>query len=510
MKKLIYIFTLLFLLIGCNQVEGEVTEEEINKYEIEDPFRSFYTVDIDDFRPNRVSHPDVRMLLENIHEGIYRIDEEGNRKSSLTKKIQVEEKDGYIIYTIELKDAYFHNGKKLTPEDIRHSIFRMAGISGDKDIDRYYLENSKYWKNLINGDEGAGFKKGRIETINDEKIILYLDDHYGMDITSNLLAELYIIPKDYPELSQKSHPIGLGPYKFVEQNGNTIKLTRFEDYHDRLPEIKNIELKKISSKEERNKAFENGDLHILDSFPGRDKDEDYMPYANSIYSLVFNLEGEIMEDRELRSVIASKINKKQIHLQLFGESGAVVDSPLSPFSNPYMEGINYYKSYNPDYYYSVMEEKEEYGELELEIYYLEEDFLARAIGEFIVDDLKEEFLNLNLTPLKQKEYEEKVLLNKDYELAIVRYENNSDPFRTLDRFTTRALKNISNFYEFDYNDLMKDPTISYQNQLDMIYEEIPEVFIVDPGYSYILNENYKNIRTYPYPFMDYSQIKYSN
>lgn len=504
MKKLFLIFSFLLLLTGCNNTELESVEEEKNTKDMKEPLRAFYTVDIDDFRPDRVAHGDVLNILENIHESIYKIDEKGNLKPRLTKKLQVEEKDGYIIYNMELKDAYFHNGEKLTAEDVRYSIFRMVGFSGE-DVDKDFLDNSKYWKNMINGDEEKGFQKGRIETTNEGKVTLYLDDHYGRDMTTHLLAELSILPKDYKELSQKEKPVGLGPYKFEKKENDTIYLTAFEDYHGTVPEIKNIELQKISKKEDRNKAFEEGKLDILDSFPAVDKDKDYQPYANDIYSLVFNLENEKIE-KEFREALSARINKELIKTQLFGEAGATVDSPFSPFVNPYLKDVEIRKSYNRDHYYKILEEHPEYLELELEIVYPEEDYLSEAIGSFIKEDLKE-LENLSFKAIPYEEYREKVLINKDYDMAIVRYNNSLDPFRTMNRFTTRTLKNVSNFYSFEYNELMNDPT-SLQKQLDMIYEEIPEVFILDPGYNYKLSEDFENLKTYPYPFINFSEIKY--
>lgn len=513
MKKFIILMALLFLLTGCQKTEGEIkeTKEIIVETEVvRDPFKGFYTINISDFTPNKVSNYETKALMRNLHEGIFIIDENGKLNSGIAKEVNTSESDGYLIYDILLKeDARFHNGEKVTPEDVQYSVFRFTGLLSN--VNNTQLENFKYWVNLLDGDEESGIKKGKVEIFGSDRILFYLDDFYGERITSSLFADTYIVPKDYSEEDQKVHPIGIGPYKFesMDESGNLI-LTRFEDYHGTKGKLQKVILSKISDKEERNLAFVNEELDILDSYPGRDKDKNYKPLSGDVYSLVFNMENETYKSKELRDALAATVNKESIHTQLFGQSGGVTETPLSPFLSSFIGNLELEPSYNLQVASDFIGKNPSFRDAPLTIAYIEEDNLSKAIGGYIIEKMTEVGFNVSLSPLPWETFQSEVLVNKNYEMAIVRYSGNIDPHKIMDRFTTRTAKNISNYYNFDYNKLMREEKDNYSKMVEMVMAETPEVFILDPGYSFMINAKYTMPRNYPYPYINFSSIEYTD
>lgn len=516
MKKIIILLTFCLLLAGCEQIvakkslENETKTEEENNDENKvkkDNLNAFYTLPIDDFGPNKLTNYETMSILRNLNEGLYKINKNGELELGLAKNIDITEVDGYLMYDVTLRDGLkFHNGKTITPEDVQYSIFRYAGLN--KDVDPKQFENFKYWINLLDGELGSKFKKGRVETLGSNRIIIFVDDFYGKAITSSLLANTFIVPKNYTEEEQSSYPIGAGPYKFdkIDENG-TISLSAFEDYYGEEPEIKTVKLTKSSSKLERNDALLSGKLDIVESYPAMNKDSNFSPISGDIYSLVFNMENESYKSKEFRRAIGSAINKNDIKNQIFVEAGQIVESPLSPNLNKYLGDMELEKSFNPDFSRAYLNENQGIIAMPLSIAYIEEDFLSKAIGDLIVGYMNSLGFNASLNPLSYKDFEKNVIKDKNFEMALYRYSGDIDPHKVLDRFTTRAAKNISGFYSLDYNEVTRSDRENYPKMLEMIKEEVPEIFLLDPGKSYKMTDGLTEPTVYPYPYLDFSSIK---
>ena len=515
MKKIITLLALLLILTSCSKDIKETSEEipideEVTEINLEDPFVASYAMEISDFRPYTYMHYEGKAILQNLHEGLYKIDEFGNLKPGIANGITVTEDDGYLIYRIILRDGVkFHNGDELTPEDVQYSIFRYTGLMPGIDTDN--MENSKYWKNMINGMTSDGFKKGKVEISGSSEIILYLDDFYGEEVTSSILADTFIVPQGYTEEDQAKFPVGLGPYMFEEIDAHgTIKLTRFEDYYSKKPQIKNIEIANIPLKEDRITNFTKGSLHLIDSYPVLSGEEDLDNLSTDIYSLVFNVDDPVFSNIELREALYSGVDKNKIKEDVLAFSGAVAETPLSPHFSPYLEGLDIQKSYNPERSREIIAKNPEFKDEYLSIAYIEEDFLSKAIGEFVRYDLLTLDLQVELLPLPYEDFQKFILQDKAYGMAIVRFPGNHDPYRIMNRFTTRTRLNVSDFYQLDYNTFLTDDRNNYQGMFDMIKRDYPELYLVDPGTSFKINENFTGPKYYPYPYWDFSSIRYKN
>lgn len=534
-RKILLILCLGLILVGCENFnlgqkekpeetkQEEIKEESASKEKEEDDekeketvkeankeiFKSFYTLPIEDFTPNRLSNYETASILRNINEGLYKIDAQGNLNLGLADSIEVTEVEGYLMYDIVLKDNIkFHNGEEIKPEDVQYSFFRYAGLVPE--VDNTRLENFKYWVNLLDGAPGSAYKKGRVEILGTNRIILFVDSFYGEDTTSSLIANTFIVPKAYSESDQVTNPIGAGPYKFegLESDG-TIKLASFDGYYGDQPAVKEISLIKSADKLNRGELFANGDLDMVDSYPAQGKEEGFNEISGDIYSLVYNVNDEVLKDPDLRVAINSLINKEDIKNQFFGQAGGVVESPLTPNLAGKIENLNLQKSFNPEVTKEILAKRPELLENPLTISYVQEDFLANALGETLKNYISLYGFTVELEPVAYKDFMERTTSQPDkaYQLAIFRYSGDIDPIKIFDRFTTRAARNISNYYNTDFNELTKGGVKNIPQMIDLINETCPETFIIDPGKSYKMAEGFTEPIVYPYPYLDFSSIK---
>lgn len=512
MKRILILLALAITLMGCSKDiktdEVKVSEKKVDVTKIEEPFIASYAQKITDFRPYTYLHSEGKAILQNLHEGLFKVKENGELVPGIANGITITEEDGYLVYRIVLRDGVkFHNGKELTPEDIQYSIFRYTGLISGMDTDN--MENSKYWKNMINGMASDGFKKGKIEISGSSEILIYIDDFYGKEVTSSIIADTFIVPEGYSENEQSKFPVGLGPYMFEEiGNDGKIKLTRFEEYYGKKPEIKNVEILNIPSKEDRIEMFTSDSLHLIDSYPVLDGEEDLENFSTDIYSLVFNVNDSLFGNVEFREALYSGVDKDKIKTDVLGYSGAAVETPLSPYFSYKLENIEIQKSYNPNRSREIISNNPEFKDEFLSIAYVEEDFLSKAIGEFVRYDLLTLGLQVELLPLPYEEFQKFILEDKAFGMAIIRYTGNHDSYRIMNRFTTRTKLNISDFYQLDYNKFLVEDRENYKGMFDMIKKDFPELYLVDPGTSFKINEKYTGPTYYPYPYLDFSSIKY--
>ncbi len=163
-----------------------------------------------------------------LHRSLYIWDSaEGKPIPELAKEAVVS--GGGLVYTFKLRDdAYFHNGRKMTADDLIWSYNRI--MDGTK-----AYPGARYVR-IIEG--AAAVEKGQAKEISGLKKI---DDFtVEMKLTEKVDPAFYLftaLTSIYPadEAVKDSfiqHPIGLGPFKFVEHvPGSRIVLERWDKFY---------------------------------------------------------------------------------------------------------------------------------------------------------------------------------------------------------------------------------------------------------------------------------------
>lgn len=162
------------------------------------------------------------------------------------------------------KGVKFHNGEDFTAEDVKFTIERITNEAA------------------VDGQSSP--RKGLLGSVNGVEI----EDHYTILIkTENpwpilpaMLTFQEIVPEDY--IKEKGdgyfaeHPVGAGPFKFVEWvKGERIVMERFDDYYGGSPDIppvgpakvKTLIFKPIPETAGRIAALKSGGCHITQSLP---------------------------------------------------------------------------------------------------------------------------------------------------------------------------------------------------------------------------------------------------
>ena len=230
-------------------------------------------------------------------------DGNGGYKPHLAEDVYASE-DG-LTYTIKLgKDVYFHDGSKMTAEDVKYSLDRTiaAGWAFDMTL-------------CIN----------EVVIVDENTVEIRLNTPFGGMIGSLASPFFSIMSKAYCESvgndAIKRQPMGTGAYKLVEWvSGDHITLEANENYFDGAPAIKTIVCKPISDKNTGMIALQNGEIDTFmnvnpTDIPAVEADENLVLYScdsASVLSLNMNVEDPILSNEKVRQAICMAINKDDI------------------------------------------------------------------------------------------------------------------------------------------------------------------------------------------------------
>jgi len=296
-----------------------------------------------------MSHPDGRQLPL-VAESITQID-------PLTYEIKIR------------KGITFHNGDPLTADDVVFTykrFFDEGGMEGKTSPRRSLFGNLDY-----------------VEKIDDYTVRAHFKDVYDEDSQASwVFAE--ILPKKYFEEvgvdAFIQHPIGCGPFKFIEGNLHSqVVLERYDDYWggnpeypgevDRAPALDRLIIKFIPEPTTRIAALLTGELDIiqrvtLDTVPLLRSNPDVKVVTGpgtTINRIALNTTRPPFDDVRVRQAVAHAIDYEKIVEQLYlGYSQLLGGIPnLAPVSGSTFE--EYHNrlqpiEYNPEKARALLEE----------------------------------------------------------------------------------------------------------------------------------------------------------
>lgn len=215
-----------------------------------------------------------------------------------------------LEYTLTIRDdVMFHDGTKMTAEDVAFSLNRIP-------------ENP-----ITSTDNFAGF--GSAEAINDTTVKIHMETPFPAMLNALASSNLVVLSKAYfeevGEDGYMEHPIGTGPYKFVERViGGSMTLEAHEGYWGGEPDIKDVTYKIIPDTNAQMLSLESGEVDILYnpsiqnlSRLGEDSGIEWVAEESMLTCYVnWGSASQLGEDENLRKAIASAIDIEGINQQI--------------------------------------------------------------------------------------------------------------------------------------------------------------------------------------------------
>jgi peptide/nickel transport system substrate-binding protein len=178
-------------------------------------------------------------------------DATGKVVPNLAEKYEFDPATGTWTFHIR-KGIKFHNGDPLTAEDVKFSIDRF----GDP------TQGFNPWVPYIS----AGYNKKETKII-DDNTVQFVPDHPELQ-QGIVFCQVMILPKKLVESQGiaefNKHPIGTGPWKFVELIPKTkITLEANTDYWGKVPAFKNLVERMVPEQSTRVAMLKAGDVDMI-------------------------------------------------------------------------------------------------------------------------------------------------------------------------------------------------------------------------------------------------------
>ena len=282
--------------------------------------------DADTFYPYNsaiMTNQDECPILHNVYESPFKLMPDGTTEPLLAESYELSE-DG-TEYTLHLRDdVYFHNGKKMTAEDVAGSL----NISGASAVGQTLL---------INYDT--------TEVVDENTVVVKLTAPYGPFLTSLASRVALVIDVDYlEEVGEEGYeaaPIGTGPYTFVERvSGDHITLQANEDYWGGAPTYKTVTVRLMTDINTQMLALESGEVDVLLNASlspllmlPEDSPVKYVSTdAATIGALSLNSSypDSPCSDLNFRKAIQAGINKDDINIGIFEGEATLTDIYMTP------------------------------------------------------------------------------------------------------------------------------------------------------------------------------------
>jgi peptide/nickel transport system substrate-binding protein len=253
--------------------------------------------------------------------------------------------DDGLSYTFTLHDGVtFQDGKPLTSADVKYTIDTVLASSSGKAASFF---------------EGAGKDKQglvtEIETPDPRTVIIRLRKPW-LGLLSNLVA-IGIFPKDSAP-SQKTHPLGTGPFKFISYDSaqQIIDLEANPNYWEGAPKISALRVRVIEDANALQAELRSGSVTLAplptnltpDAFKSLEQDPKLQVIqfngANIVY-MGFNTQSQPLDNFRVRQAIAYAIDRETIIHDLLLGQAKIAHSILPEESWAYAPGQKY--NYDP-------------------------------------------------------------------------------------------------------------------------------------------------------------------
>src|ERR1043166_1729827 len=262
----------------------------------------------------------------------------------LASNIQRSE-DG-LTFTFTLRDGVtFHDGRPFTSADAKYTL--------DTALASTFAKGASFF-------EGSGANRvalvKSVEAPDPRTLVIQLVKRWT-GLLPNLVP-LAIIPKDRYE-SQKTHPLGTGPFKFksYDSTQQVIDLEANQNYYDGAPHIPALRAKVISDANAMQAELRAGRVDIAplptslspDAIKSLSQDPNLKVdqfTGSNLNLLTFNTQSPPLDNVKVRQAIAYAIDRESMIRELLLNQGTIAHTILPEASWPYARATTY--SFDPN------------------------------------------------------------------------------------------------------------------------------------------------------------------
>jgi peptide/nickel transport system substrate-binding protein len=356
-----------------------------------------------------------RVVHYNLFESLLKVDRNGKVVPCLAKSYSIS-KDGKEYTFILHPGIKFHDGKPCTAEDVKYTFERLLNPKTAAPYRMYYEA---------------------IEAIQvvDPLTVKFKTKKYESNFLFNLArGDAVIVPRHAVD-QLKSHPVGTGPFKFVDwKRGDSVIMTKNPDYYRKgIPYLDKVTFKFISDPSAQLAALRAGDIDVIaydlspENVPGLEKDARFKVLKGNTTTdviLAMNHSKKPFNDPKVRQAITLAIDRKAVIQGAVGGYGTAIGSHMDP-TNPYYIDLSGLYPFNPEKAKQLLTEAGYPNGFGAVLRLPEPYAYARRSGEIIADQLSKVGIKLTLEVIQMGQWVARVFNNAEYEMTLI---GHAEPF----------------------------------------------------------------------------------
>lgn len=432
----------------------------------------------------------VRTLIFN---SLVKKDEKFDYTGELASDIK--RSDDGLTFTFTLHDGVkFHDGRALSSADVKYTLDLVFSSNFAKSASFY---------------EGTGNEKhSYIKSVEapDGRTVVVTQSKPWVGLLSNLVP-VSIIPKDSYE-SQKDHPLGTGPFKFVRYDNaqQVCDVEAFAEYWEGAPKLQTVRVRVISDMNALQAELQSGRVDIApmptslspDAVKRLEQDPNLQVKAfpgSNVFLLTLNTSSPPLDNVKVRQAVAYAIDRESLIKNLLLGFGKIAHSIIPEESWAYSSGQTY--SYDPAKAKKLLDEAgfpDPDGDgprmrfVQPVVYKLSGSSLAgRQYAGVIQNYLKEVGIPVEIqTPEQNTLFDE--LRRGNFQIAYTQWVGgNQDPIFYKDLFATseiptqtRPSRNRSRYSNKELDALLEEAVNTFDRQKALgLYNKIQEIVSVE-------------------------------
>jgi peptide/nickel transport system substrate-binding protein len=421
------------------------------------------------------------LIIDQVYEGLAHEDPALVPQPRLAESWEISD-DG-LTYTFALRQGVtFHNGREMTADDVLYSIQRVMNP-----------DNASPWKEYTSSID-------TIEAPDASTVVITLKNPDASFLAALCRRGLSVVPQEEVEANGdlKQVMVGTGPFKFVDFVPNSVvSLEKNEDYWlEGRPYLDGVEFMIIPDDTARTTALVSDTVDMIEAVPHRDiltlQDADGLKLtgdqATNLRWIVFNVRDEPLNNKELRQVIASGIQRQPI-----------IDTAVFGFGTP-LHGV-YPSDYWAGFEGNVPEGDPEGAAAAISEIALPEDFRPGILtwGEYdflsstsivVQEQLNQIGIESEIEPEENATYLDRYF-SGDFDIAVMGAGGYIDPHDFLGQsLGTGGVTNAAGYSSEEMDELLRQGIIEQeQDARKAIYQQIQELIIEDVPWIMLYTSN---------------------
>jgi peptide/nickel transport system substrate-binding protein len=421
------------------------------------------------------------LIIDQVYEGLAHEDPSLVPQPRLAESWEISE-DG-LVYTFALRQGVtFHNGREMTADDVVYSIQRVMNP-----------ETASPWQEYTSSIE-------KIEAPDAATVVITLKNPDASFLAALCRRGLSVVPQEEVDANGdlKQVMVGTGPFKFVEYVPNSVvRLEKNGEYWlEGRPYLDGIEFMIIPDDTARTTALVSDTVDMIEAVPHRDiltlQDADGLKLAGdqatNLRWIVFNVREEPLNNKELRQIIASGIERQPI-----------IDTAVFGFGTP-LYGV-YPSDYWAGFEGDVPEGDPEGAAAAISEVALPEDFRPGILtwGEYdflsstsivVQEQLNQMGIESDIEPEENATYLERYF-SGDFDIAVMGAGGYIDPHDFLGQtLGTGGVTNSAGYSSEEMDELLRQGIIEQEPEArKAIYQQIQELIIEDVPWIMLYTSN---------------------